>query len=264
MLKAELMMRVGENDSEVLAASSIALLECIESSGSIMQAAKDCGISYRTAWQTIERLQNRSTSPLVIRLSGGRYGGGTSLTAAGRKLIAMYRAAENEHRRFVEFLGDGLVEYERYSRLIRSWFMKTSVRNEIKGSVQMVLKGAVNTEAVIGIGGEDRLAAIVTNEGAAELGLEIGKEVMALIRESAVFLCAGKGVPAVSARNRLLGQVLRVNAGAVFSDVAVDLAGSKVITAMISRDSMAAMGLVPGMPVWACFKASDVLLAAQE
>ena len=261
-LDASLSLRFG--DSEALAASSIALLERIEASGSMTQAARDCAISYRTAWQTIERLQNRSASPLVERSVGGAHGGGTQLTAAGRKMIAMYRAAEDEHRRFVALLGEGLAEYERYSRLIRRWFMKTSVRNQLHGAVQVVSKGAVNTEVVIAIGGADRLTAMVTNEGAAEMGLETGKEVMALIRESAVFLCTGEGVPAVSARHRLQGSVLRADEGAVVSGVAVELSGAKVITAMISLDSLAAMGLVPGTPVWVCFKASDVVLAGQD
>ena len=263
LLNADLSLTLAGGNG-ALVVSTISLLERIDVSGSMVQAAKDCGISYRTAWQRIERLQNRSASPLVVRSAGGQHGGGTSLTAAGRKLIAMYRAAEDEHRRFVTLLGEGLAEYERYSILIRRWFMKTSVRNQLHGSVQVVSKGAVNTEVVIGIGGEDRLTAMVTNEGAQEMGLESGKEVMALIRESAVFLCTGEGVPAVSARNRLPGRVLRAHEGAVFSDVAVELSGAKVVTAMISLDSLSAMGLEPGMPVWVCFKASDVVLAGQD
>lgn len=259
---ASLSLRLG--DSEALAGSSIALLERIDATGSITQAAKDCGISYRTAWQTIERMQNRSTVPLVERSAGGQHGGGTALTAGGRKLIAMYRAAESEHRRFVDLLGEGLAEYERYSKLIRRWFMKTSVRNQLHGAVQVVSRGAVNTEVVIGIGGEDRLTAMITNEGADEMAVAIGKEVMALIKESAIFLCTGEAIPAVSARNRLYGRVLRCHEGAVFSEVVIELAGSKIVTAMITLDSMAEMALQPGMGVWVCFKASDVVLAGQD
>lgn len=264
MLNADLSLRLGDGDSGALAAGSIALLERIDATGSISQAAKDCGISYRTAWQTVERLQNRSAAPLVERSAGGQHGGGTLLTAGGRRLIAMYRAAEVEHRRFVALLGEGLAEYERYSRLIRRWFMKTSVRNQLHGTVQVVSRGAVNTEVVVGIGGEDRLTAMITNEGADDMALEIGKEVTALIRESSVFLCTGEAVPAVSARNRLYGRVLRCHEGAVFSEVVVDLPGSKVVTAMISLEAMTDMALKPGVGIWVCFKASDVVLAGHE
>ena len=44
----------------------------------------------------------------------------------------------------------------------------------------------------------------------------------------------------------------------------VDFGGGGGIAAMISLDSLAAMGLVPGTPVWVCFKASDVVLAGQD
>ena len=251
-------------DSRMLAATSIALLERIDVSGSITQAAKDCDISYRTAWQNIEGLQNRSTEKLVERIAGGQHGGGSSLTPAGRRLVAMYRAAESEHRRFVEMLGEGLSDFEKYSKFMRRWFMKTSVRNQLHGTVQVVSTGAVNTEVVIGIGGEDRLTAMITNDGAEEMQMRLGKEVTALIKESSVLLCSSEHLPGLSTRNRLRGSVLRCHEGAVCSEVMVELPGSKVITAMISCDSMAAMNLSPGMPVWACFKASDVILAGQD
>ncbi len=261
-LRADLALSWG--DSEALAAPVIHLLERIEAGGSMTQAARDCGISYRTAWQMIERLQNRSTAPVVQRSAGGQHGGGTALTEAGRKLVAMFRAAEAEHRRFVTLLGEGLAEYERYSRFMRRWFMKTSVRNQLYGTVQLVSTGAVNTEVVIDIGGGDRLTAIITNDGAEEMELSLGKEVSALIRESAVVLTTGEGLPRLSTRNRIKGRVLHCREGVVCSEVTVELPGSKVITAMISFESMAEMGLWPDTQVWVCFKASDVILAGQD
>ena len=250
--------------SEALAAPAIRLLERIDAGGSMSQAAKDCGISYRTAWKMIEQLNNQSTAPLVTRSAGGQFGGGSALTDSGRHLIAMYRAAEAEHLRFVELLGERMSEYQTYSKFIRRWFMKTSVRNQLHGSVQLVSKGAVNTEVLIGIGGEDRLTAIITNDGTEEMGLDLGMEVSALIKESSIILCTGEHLPGISARNRLLGRVLHCHQGAVYSEVGVELPGAKVITAMISLESAAEMALQPGLPVWACFKASDVILAGQS
>jgi len=261
-LSADLTLTLGEND--MLAAPAIGLLERIAASGSMTQAARDCGISYRSAWQMVERLNNRSEQPLVVRSAGGQHGGGSRLTSEGRHLIALYRKAEKEHQRFVELLGEGLDEFENYSRWIRRWFMKTSVRNQLHGKVQVVSKGAVNTEVVIGIGGDDRITAMITNDGAEEMQITLGKEVTALVKESSVVLCTGKGLPRMSARNRIRGRVLRCHEGVVCSEVIVELPGSKVITAMISFESMAEMGLWPDTPVWACFKASEVILAAGD
>jgi len=250
--------------SEALASSSIRLLERIDVTGSITQAAKECGISYRTAWQTIERLQNRSSEPVVTRIAGGQHGGGTQLTTGGRKLVAMFRAAEEEHQRFVGLLGEGLAEYEKYSQFMRRWFMKTSVRNQLYGTVQVISTGAVNTEVVIGIGGEDQLTAIITNDGSEEMELAVGKEVTALIRESAIILCTGDKLPRISARNRLKGRVLRCHEGVVCSEVQIELPGAKTLHAMISFESLAEMDIWPDSEVWVCFKASDVVLACQD
>lgn len=142
--------------------------------------------------------------------------------------------------------------------------MKTSVRNQLYGTVQVISKGAVNTEVVIGIGGSDQLTAIITNEGAEEMELSIGKEVAALVRESAVVVCTGDKLPRISARNRLRGRVLHCAEGVVCSEIVVELPGSKVITAMISFESLVEMKLWPESEVWVCFKASDVMLTAQD
>jgi len=260
-LNAEFSMQL--SSSQKLAGSSIALLERIDVSGSITQAAKDCGISYRSAWQLIERLQNSSANALITRSAGGVQGGGSRLTNGGRELIRIYRMAEIQHSRFVELLGEAIAEYETYTTFMRRWFMKTSVRNQLYGSVQLIAKGAVNSEVVVEIGGSDPLTAIITNDGANEMNLSIGKEVAALVRESSIFLCAGESMPNVSARNRLKGRVLHCCEGVVCSEVTVELSGGKAMTAMISFESMAEMKLWPDSPVWVCFKASDVILAGQ-
>lgn len=64
----------------------IALLQAIEESGSINQAAKQSGLSYKGAWQMLERLNNGAPQALLTTAIGGSKGGGTSLTAAGHAM----------------------------------------------------------------------------------------------------------------------------------------------------------------------------------
>jgi molybdate transport system regulatory protein len=61
----------------------IELLRAIEQSGSINQAAKQVGLSYKGAWQMIECANNLPSKVLIITATGGSKGGGTQLTAAG-------------------------------------------------------------------------------------------------------------------------------------------------------------------------------------
>lgn len=247
-----------------LAEPAIALLERIDVTGSITQAAKDCGISYRAAWQSVERLQNRSERPLVNRSAGGSHGGGSSLTGEGREMVAMFRAAEAEHRRFMALLGEELAGYEKHTKFLRRWFMKTSIRNELHGTVQVIAKGAVNSEVTVGIGGNDQVVAIITNDGAEALGLAVGQPVTALLKESSIFVCSGEAPPKISARNRWFGRVLHCHEGVVFAEVTVELPSKKTLTSMISFESLSHLEIWPGSTVWLCCKASDVVLAAAE
>lgn len=56
------------------------VLRRVGETGSISQAARDAGISYKAAWQAIDTLTNLSEAPLVDRTVGGSGGGGARIT----------------------------------------------------------------------------------------------------------------------------------------------------------------------------------------
>lgn len=71
--------------------SSALLLELIEQTGSI-QTASDCmHISYTTAWKTVNHLEQQLGYSVIQRMSGGLDGGGSCLTAQGRRLLDAYQ-----------------------------------------------------------------------------------------------------------------------------------------------------------------------------
>jgi molybdate transport system regulatory protein len=72
----------------------VALLEQIGATGSISAAGRALGMSYRRAWLLVEELNRLFREPVVNAHPGGAGGGGTSLTAFGRRLVADYRAIE--------------------------------------------------------------------------------------------------------------------------------------------------------------------------
>lgn len=93
----------------------IDLLERIDEIGSIVKAATAAGISYKTAWDRINLINSLADKPLVERITGGLGGGGTTLTAYGKRIIRQFRAVEEEHRKFLDSMekihtaGDSLV-----------------------------------------------------------------------------------------------------------------------------------------------------------
>ncbi|MDQ1259693.1 MAG: molybdate transport system regulatory protein, partial [Pseudomonadota bacterium] len=83
----------------------VELLAHLMRCGSITQAAKAMGMSYKAAWDAIDTMNNLAGEPLVARSVGGRGGGGTRLTARGLRLVENFQVIEEEHRRFVAQLG---------------------------------------------------------------------------------------------------------------------------------------------------------------
>lgn len=74
----------------VISAWRVRLLEAIQQTGSISQAAKVMNIPYRRAWQKIQESEERLGVRLVETQTGGIGGGGAQLTPACKEIMAKY------------------------------------------------------------------------------------------------------------------------------------------------------------------------------
>ena len=77
-LRARLELEAGAGAK--LSDARIRLLEAIDQSGLITKAARRATISYKTAWDTLDTLDNLADEPVIERSVGGAGGGGTRLT----------------------------------------------------------------------------------------------------------------------------------------------------------------------------------------
>ena len=73
------------------------LLQAITDTGSITAAAKIAGISYKTAWDRLERINNLSEQPVIARSAGGNKGGGSILTSYGEKMLNGFKPVSYTH-----------------------------------------------------------------------------------------------------------------------------------------------------------------------
>ncbi len=73
----------------------IALLEQIERSGSLSEAARILKMSYRRAWLLLEDLNRTLGQPVTTASVGGAGGGGARITPFGRHVIVAFREIEN-------------------------------------------------------------------------------------------------------------------------------------------------------------------------
>ena len=241
-------------------ARRVALLAEVARVGSITQAAKAAGFSYKGAWNAIDDMSNQAGEPLLERSAGGKGGGSTRLTPRGEQLVRNFELIRVEHARFVERLNrqaQGLVED--YS-LMESIAMKTSARNQFAGTVRIVRSGAINDEIELEVIGGLRIVATVTRESRSELGLAVGAKAFALVKASSIMLMTEADDVRLSARNQLAGTVRRIVPGAINTEVVLQLPGGGTVAAVITNESAKSLGLADGSTATAVFKASSVIL----
>lgn len=254
-------------------AARIALLSAIRDTGSITGAAKAVGMSYKAAWDAVDAMNNLAGEALVVRATGGKGGGGTTLTPRALRLIETFRAVEREHRKFIERASAAIENFAGDWAMIGRIGMKTSARNQLYGTVTSIKHGAVNDEVTLTLPGGQTIVAILTHESTETLELAVGAPAFALVKASWVMLVvddAGRGAPLkLSARNQLRGKVTGVVRGAVNSEVSLELelavgasqaASPTVVTAIVTNESVDALELAEGEPAIAAFKASSVIL----
>jgi molybdopterin-binding protein len=64
----------------------------------------------------------------------------------------------------------------------------------------------------------------------------------------------------LSARNQLKGKIVDIAKGATTAHVRVDLGHGVIVTASITNEAVADLGLQKGDEAWAVIKASDVMI----
>lgn len=242
----------------------VLLLERIDRLGSITRAAKAVGISYKTAWDVIDEVNNLSPKPLVVRTAGGRGGGGTALTDDGKEVVRLYRLVEGEHLRFLKGLEGKVGPLAGLHPLLKGVAMRVSARNVFLGTVAWIRKGAVNSEVLLRLKGDDTLCAVVTNASVDALGLRMDREAYGIIKASSVILGRDLHAARLSARNVLCGKVERVIDGAVNAEVTLRLPGGSAVTAVITEESAKRLAFSPGDHACALVKASSVILGVAD
>jgi molybdate transport system regulatory protein len=80
----------------VLGPGKAELLEHIDTTGSISEAARLMGMSYNRAWLHVKIMNESFREPLVNSTRGGTSGGGAALSETGKKALALYKKMEEQ------------------------------------------------------------------------------------------------------------------------------------------------------------------------
>ncbi|MDD5410189.1 MAG: TOBE domain-containing protein [Methylobacter sp.] len=240
----------------------IGLLRAIDQSGSINQAAKQIGLSYKGAWQMIERANNLAPKVLITTVTGGSKGGGTCLTAAGQSLLQLFTRLEQQHRQFLQQLNQSLADDPDVQMLLKRLVIKTSATNQLFGTIAAIQTGSVNGEVSVELKGGEQIVASLPLTELKRLELSIGGDVVLLINDPEIIVITDPGNYSLSARNCLRGTVIRVQYDGVNSEIVINLPSGDSLVATISQVSALALGLNPGISAYAVFKSNAVIFGA--
>jgi len=94
MVKPIVRFRVDFDSAHSVGPGKIELLEHIRETGSLSQAGREIGMSYRRAWLLLDSLNTTFREPVVATSIGGKAGGGATLTEFGARLVEIYRQLE--------------------------------------------------------------------------------------------------------------------------------------------------------------------------
>jgi len=202
----------------------IEILQLVDRHGSISQAARVAGISYKAAWQAIHTLTNLAGQALVDSSVGGAGGGGVRLTPAGKHLLAVAGQLQTAWQGVLARINGAASSALAGPR--------TSMRNHLRCTVSRLESDGARDPMVrvaLTLNGGGELASLITRESAELLGLADGLPVLALCKATAVRVQTAPSDPAMSKGiNMLHGRVLNVSRGAQRDEVSVGLDGGQM------------------------------------
>lgn len=233
----------------------IDILRRIGQAGSISQAARGAGVSYKAAWQVLETLANLAGTPLVDKAVGGSGGGGAVLTPAGLRVL---QAAEQLARARQQVMAQLEQAGDAATPGRAALALRTSMRNQFPCTVAAVRpqQGLVRVQLRLADG--STIFSRITRESVQLLGLKTGLPVLALCKATAVQVAA-RMTPSPT-RNVLAGTVTRASRAAAGGEVNLRLDSGVQLVGFAA----AGHGLKAGQAARAAVDESGVVIAAAD
>jgi molybdate transport system regulatory protein len=226
----------------------IDILRRVGQAGSISEAAREAGVSYKAAWQALETLANLAGTPLVEKAVGGSGGGGATITPAGRRVLEAADEMAHARRRILDSFAHG----DASGRAALA--LRTSMRNQFPCTVGTIKahRGQVRVQLLLADG--SALYARITRESVQLLGLEPGLGVLGLCKATAVRVA--EQIDAATPGNLLTGEIIRASRSASGGEVTLRLASGVQLVGFAAADR----ALKAGRQGMACVDEASVVI----
>ncbi len=217
----------------------LAVLRGVANTGSISKAARQVGVSYKSAWQAIETLSHLAGTALVVKVVGGAGGGGARLTIAGEGLLQASAQWQTLQQAWFKQLGQQSFGLSRSVSMGHAGLkgqaglslgMQTSMRNCWPVIVERCEVNTSRARIECQLSDGQKIWAQITPESQQLLGLAPGLSVVAMCKASAISVRDNHGAIKQLGGNTLRGQVrgfegadIATHAGAVSVVVLADV-----------------------------------------
>lgn len=239
----------------------IELLHAIEKHGSISKAAKAVPMSYKSAWEAVDTMNSLSSEPIVCRETGGKDGGGTTITEYGKKLLENYAVLKEEHTRFLKRLSE-LTDIESGSlKTIERLAIQISARNKMQAKVVSVECNNVTANIHLKLKSGQVLVSVITKEAVENLHIEEGQTVTAIFKSNTVSVSLTDELKDENGfSNRLAGVIKQIEKDVENAKVVVDIGNHDTVVSVMPIDVLEKLELHEGSAVKAVIKANDIMI----
>lgn len=237
----------------------IDLLFAIEQEGSISKAAKIVPMSYKSAWEAVDSMNNLSPIPIVQKETGGKGGGGTKLTDYGHNLLKTYLILKQEQKKFLENLTNMTDMDTGTLKTIKRFSMQISARNQIQGTVKRVVMGKVNANVVLATKSGHELFSNISKNSVVSMGIKEDEPMIAIFKSSNVLLSTSKDI-IISGRNKIEGKIKDIHKDEVNCEVIISIGDEQTITSVVTSSAVDELKLKIGSKIVAIIKSNDIMI----
>ncbi len=249
-LLSDLVLR--KEEENFLSLKRVQLLESIMVYGSISKAAKASGVTYKTAWEWIDRMNSLAPKALVQKVSGGKGGGGTIVTAYAKELMHTYEEVNALHQKHLHTL-------EKSFNYLEDEKEKTFSFSRIDAEVAEISVHGKNATLELRLLCGDMINVQAPFSFVQINKLSVGSMISVLIESEAVSVSRSLEHE-ISSRNKLKSEVKDIRIDGEDVLLTLLLCQDQYLTSRITFKSYQDLGIEKGDQLMAMFKAYSVTL----
>ena len=235
----------------------IELIKAIDELGSISKAAKRVGISYKTAWNYVNNINDIFNDSLVLMRAGGKSGGGAELREEGKHALEIIEKLKHDIEKIIRSINEE--DIKKTTQFLKRVSVRTSARNQFFGIVTSLKKGNIVSSVELTTNEGEKIYSLITNNSLETLYIQWGAEVYALVK--APWINVEKNYHSeISAENIIHATIIKVNSSNINHEIIMKSDKGLEITAIITDESQRKLIFERGDSAYAVFKSSNVIL----